>query len=605
MARRRSEIVVSALLSCGALFVAAPARAACPGTFDGWSYATPIDFDNKSAAQTNHLALVTIDTSNLVEASKLKADGGDLRFADSSCNELDAWVDSGLGTASTKVWVKVASLPAGASTIYAFYGKANATRTNDPSRLFGGNLVALYTFTEGSGATLKDHVGTFDLALSGTVAWTSGFRTGTSALNGFAAGRAMRTDTMPALGSADFTAFSVVLPNTVDGSTHGIIGNYNDDNVPGWSLKLQGDDNRNGFMLLTSDEHGWCQQEYPGVESGVWSMLAGRRASGLHTGLINGVAQGTGCEDDVRDVSTGALGPWELGHAYDGGDAFDGNIAFTAIYSSARSDADLLALHDALGIGTNITSTAGAELGKPGAPTLTNVDVSGSEAQLTFTPPTTGNPTSYTATCNPGALTATGSASPLMVSGLTAGTPYSCTVHASNDLLGDGPESTPVSSEAGDLPGAPTKLTAQVNGKTATLSFVAPANDGGLAITSYSVSCQDGAVTETGPSSPIALENLVAGAYSCTVAAKNAKGVGPKSGAVSFTIGSSGPSTEPSSDPASTPSPDAAGGGADSGCSVPAFNARGSSTSGALMVLAGVLATLVRRRRSRADSNRA
>lgn len=81
---RRSEIV-SALLSCGALFVAVPARAACPGAFDGWSNATPIDFDNKSAAQTNHLALLPLDTSNLVTASKLKADGGDLRFADGSC----------------------------------------------------------------------------------------------------------------------------------------------------------------------------------------------------------------------------------------------------------------------------------------------------------------------------------------------------------------------------------------------------------------------------------------------------------------------------------------------------------------------------------------
>ena len=51
--------------------------------------------------------------------------------------------------------------------------------------------------------------------------------------------------------------------------------------------------------------------------------------------------------------------------------------------------------------------------------------------------------TSYTVTSSPGGLTATGAGSPLTVTGLTAGTPYTFTVRATN-AIGQGPASTRV-----------------------------------------------------------------------------------------------------------------------------------------------------------------
>ncbi|MDR3409576.1 MAG: fibronectin type III domain-containing protein [Formivibrio sp.] len=71
----------------------------------------------------------------------------------------------------------------------------------------------------------------------------------------------------------------------------------------------------------------------------------------------------------------------------------------------------------------------------PGAPTIGTATAGVTQATVTFTAPTfTGGTsiTSYTVTSNPGGFTASGSASPLTVTGLTNGTAYTFTVKATN-----------------------------------------------------------------------------------------------------------------------------------------------------------------------------
>src|SRR6185503_17036938 len=71
----------------------------------------------------------------------------------------------------------------------------------------------------------------------------------------------------------------------------------------------------------------------------------------------------------------------------------------------------------------------------PSAPILTAATPSNTAATLSFTPPVNygGTPiTSYTATCNPGAVSASGGASPIVVGGLANGTPYTCSVTATS-----------------------------------------------------------------------------------------------------------------------------------------------------------------------------
>jgi hypothetical protein len=74
----------------------------------------------------------------------------------------------------------------------------------------------------------------------------------------------------------------------------------------------------------------------------------------------------------------------------------------------------------------------------PGAPTDVGAGAGNAEAAVKFRPPASnggGPPTSYTVTSYPGSITATGAGSPILVTGLTNGTPYTFTVTATNELV--------------------------------------------------------------------------------------------------------------------------------------------------------------------------
>ncbi|WP_447076925.1 Ig-like domain-containing protein [Shewanella algae] len=81
----------------------------------------------------------------------------------------------------------------------------------------------------------------------------------------------------------------------------------------------------------------------------------------------------------------------------------------------------------------------------PGAPTSVNAVASDASTTVSFSAPaSTGGAaiSSYTVTSSPGGFTASGTASPLTVSGLSNGTDYSFTVSA-NNTAGTGPASSP------------------------------------------------------------------------------------------------------------------------------------------------------------------
>lgn len=80
--------------------------------------------------KSNYQILITIDTKSKIAASKMKADGSDIRFS-SNCNGtplLNYFIESGINTENTKIWVMLPSFKKNLSTtFFMFYGNSSAT----------------------------------------------------------------------------------------------------------------------------------------------------------------------------------------------------------------------------------------------------------------------------------------------------------------------------------------------------------------------------------------------------------------------------------------------------------------------------------------------
>jgi large repetitive protein len=132
----------------------------------------------------------------------------------------------------------------------------------------------------------------------------------------------------------------------------------------------------------------------------------------------------------------------------------------------------------------------------------------------------------------PGGKTAKGNATHITVKGLTNGTPYTFTVTATNKI-GTGPASSPsaIPVTPATVPGAPTNVKATTPGKgQATVTFTAPASNGGSAITGYTVTSSPGGQKASGAGTTLTVTGLTSGTtYTFTVKAANAMGTGPAS----------------------------------------------------------------------------
>lgn len=106
-----------------------------PWTGEGWSYRRPITITNTAQALTNYQVLVTLDTASLISAGKMQPGGLDIRFVVDN-STIPHWVESGMNTASTKIWMRVPSIPVGSSTIYIYYGNPSATSAENGTATF-------------------------------------------------------------------------------------------------------------------------------------------------------------------------------------------------------------------------------------------------------------------------------------------------------------------------------------------------------------------------------------------------------------------------------------------------------------------------------------
>lgn len=136
---------------------------------DSFAYRNAVPISSHTAAENNVYISATIDTS---ASGQFQADCGDLRFTDYNGNVLNYYVVSGCTTASTVVHVFFDSMPAGAQTLYYYYGNpqaANGFNSSDfatqatsyavgsiGSQEKGGAPVAYWSFNDGTGTVAQD-----------------------------------------------------------------------------------------------------------------------------------------------------------------------------------------------------------------------------------------------------------------------------------------------------------------------------------------------------------------------------------------------------------------------------------------------------------------
>ena len=94
---------------------------------DNWAYRKSIQVNNNTTAQANVYIILSgtsaLDTS---DTTRFKSDCGDLRFTDQGGNLLSYYIVSGCGTTTTVVHVEFSMFPAGAQTIYYYYGNPSS-----------------------------------------------------------------------------------------------------------------------------------------------------------------------------------------------------------------------------------------------------------------------------------------------------------------------------------------------------------------------------------------------------------------------------------------------------------------------------------------------
>jgi len=94
---------------------------------------------------TDFQVLVNVDTGSLINAGKMQNNGEDIRFTDSDgITLLSHWIESGINSSNTRIWVKIPSIPANSTkTIYLYYANPDAVSTSNIDEVLEENYTKI------------------------------------------------------------------------------------------------------------------------------------------------------------------------------------------------------------------------------------------------------------------------------------------------------------------------------------------------------------------------------------------------------------------------------------------------------------------------------
>lgn len=161
--------IIVVLVSVSALILYWPRNAEAAWFDDNWAYRNRVPITSHTSLENNVYIIATIDTS---ASGQFQSDCGDLRWTDNSGKILQYYIVSGCTTSSTVVHVFFDIMPAGAQTIYYYYGNPGAANgfvsvdftTQATAYVVGtiasqekGGAPSLYSkLDEGTGTTTQD-----------------------------------------------------------------------------------------------------------------------------------------------------------------------------------------------------------------------------------------------------------------------------------------------------------------------------------------------------------------------------------------------------------------------------------------------------------------
>jgi invasion protein IalB len=164
----------------------------------------------------------------------------------------------------------------------------------------------------------------------------------------------------------------------------------------------------------------------------------------------------------------------------------------------------------------------------PGAPTNVSAALGNRSASVSWSAPVDNGGSTisgYTVTASPGGVTVSCSSSPCVVNGLNNGTAYTFTVVAINSAGNSVGSSQSGSVTPATLPDSPTSVAASSQNGSTSVSWTAPVDSGGVAISGYTVTASPGGATATCATSPCVVNGLSNGtSYTFTVVAINSTG---------------------------------------------------------------------------------